>query len=85
MGDLGQADRDNLATALVIATSKNVTSKTFLRGLSEAAMVMGDPDRRGERYIRQLAGTAIPSIVAQIARVQDPVLRDVRSIYDKLC
>lgn len=85
IGDLDQPDRDNLATALVIAVSKNVTSKTFLRGLSEAAMVMGDPDRRGERYIQQLAGTAIPSIVAQVARVQDPVLRDVRSIYDKFC
>ena len=48
-------------------------------------MVMGDPDRRGERYIQQLAGSAVPSIVAQITQVQDPVLRDVRSIYDKLC
>ncbi|KKL12179.1 hypothetical protein LCGC14_2538370, partial [marine sediment metagenome] len=85
MGDLDEPDRQNLATALVVAISKNVTSKTFLRGLSEAAQVMGDPDRRGERFIQQFAGTAVPSIVAQIARVQDPVLRDVRDIYDKWC
>ena len=85
MGELGQEDRDNLATALVVAIGKNVTSKTFLRGLSEAARVLNDPDRYGKRYIQQFAGTAVPSIVAQIARVNDPVLRDVQSIVDKWC
>lgn len=85
MGDLDDPERENLATALVVAIGKNVTSKTFLRGLSEAARVLDNPDRFGERYIQQFAGTAVPSVVAQVARVQDPVLRDVRTIYDKLC
>lgn len=92
MGDLDGPERDHLATALVIAIGKNVTSKTFLRGLSEAARTLNDPDRFGERYIQQLAGTIVPTLGAQITRAGlpgivegDPVLRDVRSIYDKLC
>lgn len=85
MGDLDEPARQNLATALVIAISKNVTSKTFLRGLSEAVRAQADPDRFGERYIQQLLGTAVPSIVAQVARVQDPVLRDVRTLTDRWC
>lgn len=92
MGDLDGPERDNIATALVIAVGKNVTSKTFLRGLSEAARTLNDPDRFGERYIQQLAGTIVPTLGAQITRAGlpgivegDPVLRDVRSIYDKLC
>ncbi len=92
MGQLDEPDRQNLATALVIAVGKNVTSKTYLRGLSEAARVMNEPDRYGERYIQQFAGTLIPTIGAQVTRAGlpgivdgDPVLRDVRSIYDKLC
>ncbi len=91
MGDLNEEDRQNLATALVVATSKNVTSKTYLRGLSEAMQALDDPDRYGPRYIRNLAGTAIPTGVAQVARSGipgivegDPVLRDVRTIYDKM-
>lgn len=91
MGDLDDPDRQDLATAIVIGIGRNVTSKTFLRGLSEAVNVLGDPDRFGERYIQQFAGTAVPSVVAQVTRAGipgivegDPVLRDVRSIYDKL-
>lgn len=92
MGQLDEPDRDNLATALVIAVGKNVTSKTYLRGLSEAARVLDQPDRYGERYIQQFAGTLLPTISSQVTRAGlpgliegDPVMRDVRTIYDKLC
>ncbi len=85
MGSLDDEERQNFAVALTIAISKNVTSKTFLRGLSEAARVLDNPDRYGERFIQAFISTAVPSMVAQIARVQDPVLRDVRSMFDKVC
>lgn len=61
---------------------KNVTSKTWLRGISDAINAITNPDRYGERWIQSMLGTVVPTGVAQVARTQDPVLRrrdDIRS------
>lgn len=70
-------------TALVTAAiAKNVLSKTWTKGLSDLVEAVSDPDRYGETYIRKLAGTVIPTGVAQAARAQDPMLREARTILD---
>jgi hypothetical protein len=43
-----------------------------------------DPDRFGDGYVRRMAGSIIPTIVAHIAQTQDPVMRDARTITDHL-
>jgi len=80
--DSGEAD--NIAGLIIGSIAKNITSKTWLRGLSDAIKVLDDPDRYGERWVQRLAGTAIPTGVAQIARTQDPALREARSMIDVL-
>ena len=52
--------------------------------MSDLVEAVHDPDRYGERYIQRLAGTMIPTGVAQVARVQDPVLREARSVLDHI-
>ena len=64
--------------------SKNLTSKTWLEGVSNFIEAASDPDRYGEQYLRRLAGTLIPTGVAQVAQSLDPELKDVRTMGDAL-
>jgi hypothetical protein len=84
-GEIGEEDAGKVAASVVMAFSNNVTNKTWLRGLSDIVEAIGDPDRYGERLIQSLAGTLIPTGVAQFAQSEDPVLRDARTIVDKWC
>lgn len=84
MGQLTQDDAEKLAAYSVMAFSKNVTSKTWLRGVSELFNVMADPDRYGKRYIERFIGSAVPAGVAQAERVIDPELRAVYGIMDEM-
>lgn len=85
MGGLNGRDQDHLAAALVGAVAKNVVNKTYMRGVSEFMEVVNDPDRHGERFLRQFAGTLIPTGVAQAERIVDPTLRDAQSVFDQIC
>ncbi|MBU2177674.1 MAG: hypothetical protein KJ556_21490, partial [Gammaproteobacteria bacterium] len=78
IGQVGEEDSKALALAGVMAFAKNVTSKTWLRGTSEAIQALEDPVRYGERFIQGYAKTLVPTGVAQVARFQDP---QIRSIY----
>jgi hypothetical protein len=83
MSQVGELDASTLAKAVSIAFAKNVSSKTWLRSLSEVVNAVSDPDRYGGRWVQNLAGTIIPTGVAQINRTYfDPVLREARSIVD---
>lgn len=83
-GQAEEMETDDLASMIVMAISKNVTSKTWLRGVSELLNTVSDPDRYGERYIQRFAGTVVPTGVAQIERVVDPELRQVNSMLDQI-
>ena len=84
MGELNEAEADKIATTIVAAIGKNVMSKTWLRGMSEMIHAMDDPDRYGPNYIKQFAGTAIPTGIAQIERTMYPELSDARTALDAI-
>jgi hypothetical protein len=77
-----QPEMDDLAIAIVASISKNVTSKTFLRGLSEAIQAMENPDWYGERWIGKYVGTAMPTLGAHIERTMDPEFGQAENIMD---
>lgn len=79
-GELGEQDRKSVPAALVLATAKNLTSKTYLTGISNVVLAIDDPDRYGEAYLRRQLATLVPftSALAQIERVVDPTLRETR-------
>ena len=84
MGELDEIESDKIATTIVAAISKNVMSKTWLRGLSEMVSAMDDPDRYGSKYVKQISGTAIPTVVAQIERTISPEISDAQSALDAI-
>ena len=84
MGEVDELEGSKIASTIVAAIAKNVTSKTWLRGLSEFVAAMDDPDRYGDKYIQQFIGTAVPTGVAQIERTISPEVSDVQGWMDKL-
>ena len=78
-------EADEFAANLGMAIAKNVTSKTWLSGLSDAFEVLSDPERYGKSYLQRLAGSmAVPSVVNQAAQASDPYMRSARSIVDAI-
>src|SRR3546814_13502039 len=50
-------ESDRFALNLSIAVAKNITSKTWLSGLSDFFDVLSDPERYGRNYVARLAGS----------------------------
>lgn len=80
---MGTEDQENIAALLATSVAKNLTSKTFMKGLSDALNATTDPERYGAHWVQNFAGTAVPSVVAASARAVDPELKEVQSIVDK--
>lgn len=80
MGEAGPEDADQIAIALTYAFSNNVTSKTWLKGVSEFLNVVNQPERYTEQYVYKLLATTVPmsSLQAQLTRGEDPTLKDIK-------
>ena len=83
-GSIEDSEAQEIVAHLSMAVAQNLTSKTFLRGISEAVNAIDDPGRYGERWWQNFAGTIVPTGVSQIARLNDPYLREVKSVSDKI-
>lgn len=73
---------EELVVASSMAIANNVMSKTYLSGLSEMFEAMSDPQRYGEGFFQRLAGSVVPTGLAEVARAQDPYMREVQSMLD---
>lgn len=77
-----QDEHDQLLRMLGTAFAQNVTNQTFMQGVTGIVNVVGDPQTNGENYLEQLAGTAVPSFLGQMAREKDPLIREVEGIFE---
>lgn len=89
MVDLGShmtdKQREKSATLVTAAILNNLSSKTWLSGISGMAEALADPDRYWTDFLgRSLGGIAVPAVVAQVARTTDPVLREARAPIDRI-
>lgn len=78
------ADVDKIITGSAASISKNLFSKLSLRGVSDLMQVISDPDRYGERYVQNFVSSFVPSTLGQIARTNDPVMREARTTLDSI-
>ncbi len=89
MVDVGSSmtnkERENSATLVGVAIMHNLTNKTWLSGFSSALEAISDPDRYLEGFLARTTGSiVVPSIVAQVAKTNDPVLREAREPLDRI-
>ena len=70
-----EAEAKDLMLAGMIAFAKNVTNKTYLRGLADTFSAMTAPDRHMKRFMENRAGSYMPNIFNQLN--PDDTLREV--------
>lgn len=73
---------DQIAERMVYSFGRNITSKTFMQGVSKLMDAMSDPRRHGERWLQQMAGSIIPNIIARGATASDSELKKIDGIID---
>jgi hypothetical protein len=75
---------EDLASAIVKSISKNVTSKTFMQGISSSIEAMNDPDRYGSKYIQNYAASMVPNVSSAVERAMDPEQSAVYGMMDAI-
>jgi hypothetical protein len=65
-------------------SAKSFTEQTFLKGISMATDAITDPARSAEYFTSGLVSSAIPTIVADLARATDKVERRTEGIADAI-
>lgn len=77
-------DMEKLAVAGALSIAQNITSKTYLQGLSNMFDALANPKTEGESVARSYAGSMVPAGLAAIDRIQDPYQRSVYSMMDAI-
>lgn len=75
----------DIAAMITMAFSRNATNKTFMRGMTEAISAIDPKNPLGSpaKFLEQLGGSLVPTFVSQMAKADDPVVRDIRGIIDR--
>jgi hypothetical protein len=58
---------------------ENLTSKSYLTGLSDAASLISKPNQFAPQYIKSMTGSFVPNIIGRAAAAIDPTVRDTRA------
>jgi len=74
---------ENAAANFAANLGKNFKDQTFLKGMSSALDAIDDPQRYGPAFFENLATSAVPNIVKDVARSIDPNERQANGLVDK--
>ena len=78
-----EKQQDEVANLLTASVIQNLSSKTWLSGMSGLIEAINDPTRYADNWVERLAGSAaVPAGVAQVARTVDPTMREAEGILD---
>lgn len=85
-GQISEQDMSELATASVLAMTQNITSKTFLQGISDVVEALNDPQRYGPSYLYNFGANMLPyaALRREMRKGTDPATRDVQSLLDAI-
>lgn len=79
-----QEDVDELFTAAALAAGNQVVGKTFLRGASDLAEALADPERNLPGFLRRFAGSFVPAGSAGLDRAINPEMQQVFNYVDAI-
>lgn len=71
-----EKDLVDAGSAITLSIAKNLTSKTYLQGISDFMEMVSDPDRYGESYVQNFISSFVPNVGGATARALDPTIRD---------
>jgi hypothetical protein len=79
LAEAGNAkDANDVFEKALASVTQNLTSKTYLQGLADAAGLIKDPSQFAGQYASNMAGSLVPGVVAKAAQAIDPTIRDTR-------
>lgn len=81
-GSKGLQELDKALIDVALTFTKNITSKTFLESVTGLLQAVHDPQRYGASFLSSYANTIVPGAVSQVARITDPVQRQVDGFFD---
>jgi hypothetical protein len=82
---MSDRQREDKVTLLVASIMGNLANKTWLSGVSDVVGAIEDPERNADRMVQRLAGSlAVPTGVAQVARVVDPTARQTDTVGEAI-
>ncbi len=87
LGQLPEKDAEQLAASLVVAISRNVANKTFIKGLAGTLNAVSSQDvGEVKSFIEKELPTIMPMStgMGQVTRTLDPVMREVNTYMDAL-
>lgn len=85
LGQLPQKEAEQLAASLVVAISRNVANKTFVKGLAGTLNAVSSQDvNEVKTFLEKELPTILPysTGLSQTARALDPVMHEVNSVLD---
>lgn len=74
----------NILAAALPVTLKTTLEQPMLRGMSSGLDAIKEPGTRGEAFVGQLAGSAVPTIVSNVAETIDNKRRESRGIIARV-
>lgn len=82
---ISEAEYDEFVSGALIAISRNVVSKTYLKGLTDMLNVIADPQRNADYWVKNFAGSFIPNFLNQYNKAEhDNEIKEVMSMRDAL-
>lgn len=82
---MSEKQKQESITLLVASIMGNLANKTWLSGISDVVGAIEDPERNADNMMKRLAGSlAVPTGVAQIARVVDPTARQADTMGEAI-
>jgi len=80
--DFNETNVEHMATALMLALTRNATNKSYLAGIQMWADALGDPDRYVEKLGRNYAGSFVPNLISQMSDYDTQAIKEARSVAD---
>lgn len=82
--DLSELEQNEVVLGLMASVVNNITSKTYMQGISETINALQNPERYGESYIGRMAATFVPasSLLRTLRKEADPHMREMGSVPD---
>lgn len=81
----GKDDEANkLVSGFMSVMRDNLVEKTFLAGIANFVMAATDAERYGPQILNNTVGSLVPAVVGSVARLQDPVNKEVDSAVASL-
>jgi hypothetical protein len=67
-----------------LGVGESLVEQTFIRGMNAVVEALTSPERYSDKWLKQTAGSVIPTIISDIARGLDPLERRYDTPYEAL-